>query len=100
RDREARRHGDPEVDHLGEVRALAAEEVLHRGVAVGLPLTEEVEPLRAGRRSIVRLLGLGRTAALFGDRLWIHGICPFGLTFDPVAMALSSSLETASCFRS
>ena len=35
RDREARRHRQPEAGHLGEVGALAAEQVLHVGAAVG-----------------------------------------------------------------
>ena len=34
-DREAGRDGQPEAGHLGEVGALAAEQLLHRGIAVG-----------------------------------------------------------------
>ena len=51
RDREARRHGNPEVGHLGEVAALAAEEVAHQGRALGLAGPEEVHVLHHGRRS-------------------------------------------------
>ena len=43
RDREARRHRQPRVRHLGEVRALAAEDRLHRGVAFGVFLPEAVK---------------------------------------------------------
>ena len=34
-DGEPRGHGDPEVRHLGEVRALAAEQVLHARLTLG-----------------------------------------------------------------
>ena len=51
RDREAGRHGEPDASHLGEVGALAAEEVLHRTVtigAVGAPRVNVLERLRSG----------------------------------------------------
>ena len=44
RDREPGRHRQPDAAHLGEVRALAAEQRLHRPVAVGLA-AEEVDVL-------------------------------------------------------
>jgi hypothetical protein len=46
RDRESRRDGKPEVGHLGEVRALAAEQIAHAGLALGLTVAEGVHPLR------------------------------------------------------
>ena len=44
-DGEARRHRQAEVRHLGEVRALAAEQVLHAGAALRLAAAEDVDPL-------------------------------------------------------
>jgi hypothetical protein len=44
-DREPGRHRQAGVGHLGQARALAAERVLHRAVAVGLAVTEEVHVL-------------------------------------------------------
>ena len=46
RDGEAGRHRQAEIGHLGEVRALAAEEVAHRRLALGLAVAEGVDPLR------------------------------------------------------
>ena len=43
--REAGRHGQADVGHLGEVGALAAEQVLHLGVAVRLAAAEEIDVL-------------------------------------------------------
>jgi len=43
RNREARRHRQVRVGHFGEVRALAAEDRLHRGVAFGVFLPEAVK---------------------------------------------------------
>jgi hypothetical protein len=48
-DREAGRHGKPEVGHLGEVGPLAAEEILHVPVAFG----EVVDVLRC-RHGVLR----------------------------------------------
>ncbi len=45
-DREARRDRNADVRHLGQARALAAEQVLHPGIAVGLSVPEVVDPLR------------------------------------------------------
>ena len=45
RDGEARRHRQAGVGHLGEAGALAAEQVLHGAVAVGLAVAEEVHVL-------------------------------------------------------
>jgi hypothetical protein len=42
-DREARRHRHAEPGHLGEVRALSAEHVAQLRVAVGAPVSEEVD---------------------------------------------------------
>jgi hypothetical protein len=51
-DGEARRHGQAEVRHLGEVGALAAQQLLHGGGAVRFAGAEQVDTLvrRAGRR--------------------------------------------------
>ena len=46
RDGEAGRHRQAEIGHLGEVRALAAEELAHRRFALGLAVAEGVDPLR------------------------------------------------------
>ena len=55
-DGEPGRHRQAGVGHLGEAGALAAERVLHRAVAVGLAVAEEVdELLRAARRLSSRL---------------------------------------------
>ena len=40
---EAGRHGNAEAGHLGQVGALAAEQVLHVGLTVGLAATKEVD---------------------------------------------------------
>ena len=67
RDREAGRHRQPEARHLGEVRALAAEERLHVGTAVGTLRAEPVDvpprargarrrPRRSSLRSCHRIL--------------------------------------------
>ena len=45
-DGEARRHGQPDGAHLGQVRTLAAQERLHALVALGLAVTEDVHVLR------------------------------------------------------
>ena len=45
RDREAGRHRQAEVRHLGEVRALAAEQILHVGLALGRAVAKGVDPL-------------------------------------------------------
>ena len=46
-DGEAGRHRQAEVRHLGEVRALAAEQFAHAGAALGLAAAEGVDPLAA-----------------------------------------------------
>jgi hypothetical protein len=46
RDREARRNGKPEIAHLREIGALAAEQVAHLGAPVALALAEAVDPFR------------------------------------------------------
>ena len=45
RDGEPRRHGQSGVGHLGEARALAAEQILHRAVAVSLAGAEKIHVL-------------------------------------------------------
>ena len=45
-DGEAGRHGQAEARHLGEVGALAAEQLLHRRGAFGLAVAEAVHPFR------------------------------------------------------
>src|SRR5439155_962235 len=48
-DGEARGDGEAEVGHLGESRALAAQDVPHGGRAVGPGVAEEVQPPLEGR---------------------------------------------------
>ena len=65
RNGEARRHRQAEIGHLGEVGALAAEQVAHLRPALGLAVTERVDPFaglargggRLGRRSLHSDLG-------------------------------------------
>jgi hypothetical protein len=57
RDREARRHRQAEIGHLGEPRALAAEEVAHLGAAFGLAVAEAIDPLRLLPRGGARARG-------------------------------------------
>ena len=45
-DGEARRHRQAQIGHLGEVRPLAAEQVLHPRLALGLAVAEGIDPLR------------------------------------------------------
>ena len=49
-DGEARRHGDAEIRHLGELAALAAQKVAHHRGALGTPGPEEVDVLGHVRR--------------------------------------------------
>ena len=44
-EREPRRHRDAQAGHLGEVRSLAAEQLLHVGPPLGGPVSEEVDVL-------------------------------------------------------
>ena len=74
RNREARRHRQAEIGHLGEIGALAAEQVAQAGFALGLAVTEGIDPLvrlDRGRRALGRGLrsrGFGRLANRLGDR--------------------------------
>src|ERR1700739_2009391 len=45
-DREARRHRQPEIAHLGEARSFAAKQIPHVGAALGSAVAELVDPLR------------------------------------------------------
>ena len=63
RNGEAGRHRDAEVRHLRQTRALAAEDVLHRGRAVRAALPEEVDQ-RLGQE------GFGHAGALTGGAAW------------------------------
>ena len=67
-DGEARRHRQAEAGHLGEVGALAAEQILHRGVAVGA--CRRRRRRRTGRlfaaAVVVRLLRRWRPCARWG----------------------------------
>ena len=45
-DGEARRHGKAQIAHLGEIGALAAEQVLHLGAALGAAVAKAVDPFR------------------------------------------------------
>ena len=59
RDGEPRRHRQADRRHFGEVRALAAEQCLHSGIAVGRPAAEaEDEP------GIIGSSGRGQTGAI------------------------------------
>ena len=42
RDREAWRHGQAGVGHFGQVRAFAAQQIFHRGVAFGFAIGEQI----------------------------------------------------------
>jgi hypothetical protein len=44
-DRETRRHRQAEARHLGQVGALAAQQIAHLGAALGLAIPETVDPL-------------------------------------------------------
>ncbi len=72
RDREPGRHGQSDAAHLGEIRALAAEQRLHRPVAVRLPA--EVVDVLAGCRRLVRRLHADR-ARPFAARLSRRSRC-------------------------
>ena len=54
-DRETGRHRQAGIRHLGEAGALASERVLHRAVAVGLAVAEEVHVLRAAAGGLLPL---------------------------------------------
>jgi hypothetical protein len=58
RDGEAGRHRDAETVHLGEVRALAAEDLAHVGAAIRPAVSEEVDPARAPPGSLAAGAGL------------------------------------------
>src|SRR5215471_16121007 len=45
-DREPWRHGEPEIAHLGQIRALAAKERAHLRASLGLAIPKTVNPLR------------------------------------------------------
>ena len=45
-DGEARRHRQAQIGHLGQIRPLAAEQVLHPRLALGLTVPEGIDPLR------------------------------------------------------
>ena len=77
-DGEARRHRQAEARHLGEVGALAAQQVLHVGRAVGLAGAEQVDALAGGA---------GRCAC------WLrHGSAPPCGEIDQVAVRCMCSL--------
>src|SRR3546814_19454667 len=61
RDGEARRHGQSEVRHFGEVRTLAAQEIAHRRRAFRLAVPEGINPL--DRKSV----GLGKSVSVRVD---------------------------------
>ena len=58
-DGEAGRHRQAEIGHFGEVRALAAEQIAHVGLALGLAVAEGVDPFAFGTT-------VGRRGARFG----------------------------------
>ena len=59
-DREARRDGDSDDAHLGEVRALAAQERFHLGLAVGLAPAEGVDVFRLRHSRSSSVMGARR----------------------------------------
>ena len=65
RDRESRRHRQAQLRHLGEVGALAAQQVLHRGIAIRRAAAERIDPapglLLACRFTHLSLLSLPAT---------------------------------------
>ena len=67
-DGEARRHRQAEVGHLGEVRALAAEQVLHAGAALRLAAAEDVDPLAFGPACAARVRLAPALAGAFASR--------------------------------
>ena len=74
RDGEARRHRQAEIGHLGEVGALAAEQIAQARFALGLAVAEGVDPLAGfyrldGRLAHRRLLGSLGAFCDLGDRL-------------------------------
>jgi hypothetical protein len=61
-DGEAGRHRQAEIGHLGQARALAAEEVAHVGAALGFAVAETIDPLGlAGRGGGLARRALFRT---------------------------------------
>ena len=69
RDGEAGRHRQAEIGHLGEVGALAAEQIAHARFAFGLAVAERVDPF-AGCFALCRLAGDGFARRL-GRRLGV-----------------------------
>jgi len=65
RDRESGRHRQAEIRHFGEVRALAAEEILHLLVPLGLRAAEEVNAL-------ADLAGLRAPIDAFFDKVTVN----------------------------
>ena len=65
RDREACGHRQLRVGHLGEARAFAAEQILHRAIAIGLAVAEVVDVL-ARPGELRDLLGLGALVSSSG----------------------------------
>ncbi len=55
RDREAGGHREAQIAHLGEVRTLAAKQIAHSGLTLGLAVAEREHPLRHRRVLFVQL---------------------------------------------
>ena len=89
--------GKPGVGHLGQARALAAERVLHRPVAVGLAVAEEVDELlgRLCRRRLRDLRALRGLCLLRALRFLRHyaPTSPFRNNFRNIRQLKDQSLE-------
>ncbi len=81
RDGEAGRHRHAKARHLGQVRPLAPEQILHRGVAIGAPAAKYVDQLLAhrdppasrrppGRRLSIRRLAPGARSGAHREKPW------------------------------
>ncbi len=71
-DGEARRHGQAERSHLVQVRALAAEQVLHLAPAFGALGAEGIDPLRHVSLPNLKRKTRGASSARSGARLQSH----------------------------
>ena len=104
-DGEPRRHRHADVRHLGEVGTLAAEQVLHVLVSLGLAAAEEINALYALSGCLGLGLGLAGLLCLGGLRFGrFHGFASSlllgwhrGVGFYQGATGIESPLETVEC---
>ena len=83
RNGEARRHRQAEIGHLGEVGALAAEQVAQARLALGLAVAESVDPLA----------GFDRLAGRLADRRFLAGLALLNGLAAGLAEAFFSALR-------